>query len=95
VDQILSVLQDNAVWLGDWFRWWGGNNSNIVDVPDANGVSQWYIRPGTSTTFPLIDLDAAISSIDPVPEPATAVLVGAAAAFLLRRRRRRAPADPR
>ena len=105
VDQILSILQSTGVGLGDYFRYWGGNNSNIVDVPDANGADVWYIRPSTWTVYPRIDLDAAIRSIDPVPEPATFWMVAMGTMCLLRRRRgrlsdhvppwkRRSPGDP-
>jgi hypothetical protein len=48
-----------------------------------------YIRPETYETYQRIDVDAAIRFIDPVPEPATGLLIGAVALLLTRRLRRR------
>jgi subtilisin family serine protease len=86
VDQILSILQDTGVPLLDEF---GVNEHNVYQVPAVS--SNWYIRPSTGEYFSRIDLNAAIASIDPVPEPGTLVLLVTAGLGLLayawRRRR--------
>ena len=73
VDQILAILQTTGISLLDDYVSDGGNHHNIVEVPAGSG--SWYIRPSTEAYFSRIDLYAAISSIDPVPEPITLALV--------------------
>jgi len=92
VDQILEILQEHGTTLNDWYvglmREEGlGDHRNLVQVPKGDDLgADWYIRMGSNEQYALIDLDAAISSIDPIPEPTGAVLLILGAAALLRRR---------
>lgn len=91
VDQILGILQSTGTTLNDWYHTLNGgtgNNANAAELPAGSG--NWYIRPGSSSeleSYKLINLEAAIASINPVPEPTTVLLLTFGAAALLRRRR--------
>ena len=96
VDQILGILQDNGEMLNDWWvelmrREGLGDHRNLAQVPKGPEIYEdWYIRTGTDTSYPLIDLDAAISAIDPIPEPATFSLVTIGGLLVVLRRRKTA-----
>jgi subtilisin family serine protease len=93
VDQILGILQDNGKSLNDWYvalmeEAGLGDHRNLVQSPTTGDFyDNWYFRMGTDASYSLIDLDAAISSINPTPEPGTVLLLWLGAATLLRRRR--------
>ncbi|HLA83917.1 MAG TPA: S8 family serine peptidase [Thermoguttaceae bacterium] len=87
VDQILGILQDTGVSLWDKYVSYGGNNCNIVQIPAGTG--SWYIRPSTEEHFRRIDLDAAIASIHPIPEPSVFVTLAVGLLIGVLRFRRR------
>jgi subtilisin family serine protease len=96
VDQILQILQQSGQGINDWYvalmeEAGLGNSVGFVQAPidPANFYANWYIRSGTDATYPLINLDAAISEINPTPEPATMGLLAFGAVGLLLRRKRR------
>jgi hypothetical protein len=95
VDQILQILQQSGKNLNDWYTGLMedgglGNGVGFVQAPidPSNFYANWYIRSGTDASYPLIDMDAAISEINPTPEPATMGLLALGAVGLLIRRRR-------
>jgi subtilisin family serine protease len=85
VDQILKILQDTGTPLYDNYFVLGGNNSTLMEIPP--GSKDYYYGRGTFQDYMLINVEAAINSVLPVPEAGTVGMLGLGVLVLGKRRR--------